>query len=196
MGDFTIQFGRLVAYRGSDTQSTIPGTVTVIGRRAFHFSSVTSVVLPDSVAEIEQEAFLHAKLEQVELGKGIKKIGANAFLCNPNVIRSLYPKVPISVFAKVDRPNAFYYFVHKVAQEGCAPGVHKKNVDFTRKHLLQEYGYKTLYIDVLAENYDLLTKVLSSGKISPKDMDALIAHFNTSNKPELTSLLLQCQSKS
>ena len=103
MGDFTIQFGRLVAYRGSDTQITIPDTVTVIGRRAFHFSSVTSVVLPDSVTEIEQEAFLHAKLEQVELGKGIKKIGANAFLCNPNVNRSLYPKVPISVFAKAEK---------------------------------------------------------------------------------------------
>lgn len=151
------------------------------------------MVLPDSVTEIEQEAFLHAKLEKVVLGKGIKKIGANAFLCNPDVIRSLYPKVPIPVFAKSDRPNAFYHFVHKVTQAEYAPGVYKKNVDFARKHLLQEYGYKTLYIDILAENYDLLTKVLSSEKISPKDTDALIAYFNAKNKPEFTSLLLQCQ---
>lgn len=195
MGDFTIQFGRLVAYRGNDTQVVVPDTVTVIGRRAFHFSPVTSVVLPDSVTEIEQEAFLHAKLEQVELGKGIKKIGANAFLCNPDVIRSLYPKVPISVFAKADRPNAFYHFIHKLVETDYVPGVYKKNIDFARKHLLQEYGYRTLYVDVLAENYDLLAKVLSSGKLPSKDTDAVIAHFNVSNHPELTSLLLQCQSE-
>ena len=195
MGDFTIQFGRLVAYRGSDTHIIIPDTVTVIGRRAFHFSPVISVVLPDSVTEIEQEAFLYSRLERIEIGKGVKKIGANAFLCNPNVIWSLYPRVPISVFAKADRPNAFYHFVHKLAQEDFTSGVYRKNIDFARKHLLQEYGYKTLYIDVLAENYDLMITVLSNGKFSPKDIDALIVYFNAGNKPELTSLLLQCQSK-
>ena len=112
MGDFTVQFGRLVAYRGESAEVVVPDNVTVIGRRAFHFSNVTSVTLPDSVTEIEQEAFMYAKLTHIQFGHGIKKIGADAFLCDLDKKEYLYPKLPIAVFSKGDQRRALYHFVH------------------------------------------------------------------------------------
>lgn len=73
MGDYTIQFGRLVVYRGESAEVVVPDNVTVIGRRAFHFSNVTSVILPESVTEIEQEAFLYAKLTHIQFGPRYQK---------------------------------------------------------------------------------------------------------------------------
>ena len=63
--DFVIQFGRLVAYDGSETYIRVPDNVTVIGRRAFYFKKVHMMVLPASVTEIEAEAFAYTDLQQL-----------------------------------------------------------------------------------------------------------------------------------
>lgn len=193
MGDFTIQFGRLVAYHGSDTEVAIPNGVTSIGRRSFYFSKVTSVTLPDSVIEIEQEAFLHAQLTHIEFGNGIKKVGADAFLCKLDAKKYLYPKLPINSFAKVDQQRAFYHFIHDARNGVYMPQVYKRNIDYVRKHLLQEIEYKRICIDVLEGKPDLLSEVLSSGKIPPKDLENLIVRYSGEPNPQMLALLLQHQ---
>lgn len=193
MGDFTIQFGRLVAYRGSDTKVTIPDGVTSIGRKAFYFSKVTSVTLPDSVTEIEQEAFLYARLTHIEFGNGIKKVGADAFLCDLDAKKYLYPNLSINTFAKADQRRAFYHFVHDARNGGYMPQVYKRNIDYVRKHLLHEIEYKRICIDVLEGKPDLLSEVLSSGKIPPKDLENLIVRYSSKPNPQMLALLLQCQ---
>ena len=194
MGDFTIQFGRLVAYRGSDTEVAVPDGVTCIGRRAFYFAKAASVILPDSVTEIEQEAFLYARLTQIEFGNGIKKIGADAFLCDLDAKKYLYPKLPVAVFAKEDRRRAFYHFVHDAGNGGYTPQVYKRNMDYVRRHLLDEIEYKRVCIDVLEGKPDLLSEVLSGGKIPPKDLENLIVRYSREPNPQMLALLLQNRS--
>lgn len=195
MGDFTIQFGRLVAYHGSDAEVVVPCGVTTIGRRAFHFSKAKTVILPESVTQIEQEAFLYANISHIEIGQGIRKIGADAFLCNTDVAKTLYPRVPIAVFAKPDQKRAFYQFVHGAGEIPYAPEVYRKNLAFVRKHLLQEIEHQRVCIDVLEEKQELLKEVLSGGKIPEKDKEDLIRRFLASNKPDMMYLLLQYQSE-
>lgn len=190
MGEFTIQFGCLVAYRGNNEEVIIPDGVTSIGRKAFHFSKITSVTLPDSLTEIEQEAFLHAHLIRVKGGQNIKKIGADAFLCGTGVEKSLYLRFPISVFAKKDQRRAFYHFVHDAEQGNYEPNVYRKNQDYVRKHLLHEIEYQRICIDELQKSPKLLSEVLSGGKIPSKDMEAMIARYSNENNVEMMALLL------
>ena len=193
MKDFTIQFGCLVAYRGNNEEVIVPDGVTSIGRKAFHFSKIVSVTLPDSVTEIEQEAFLYARLACVNGGRNIKKIGADAFLCGTGVEKSLYPRFPISVFAKKDQKRAFCHFIRASDRKNYEPDVYRKNLDYARKHLLHEIEYKRICIDELQKAPKLLGEVLCSGKIPAKDMEALIARYSSENNAEMMAVLLNSQ---
>ena len=195
MGDFTVQFGRLVAYRGESAEVVVPDNVTVIGRRAFHFSNVTSVTLPDSVTEIEQEAFLYAKLTHIQFGHGIKKIGADAFLCDLDKKEYLYPKLPIAVFSKGDQRRALYHFVHNAKAGNYTAEVYKKNLTYVRSHLLDEIEYKRVCIDTLMEDPELLKEVLASGKIPATKLDSLISQLIADNKADALAFVLQYQQR-
>ena len=195
MGDFTVQFGRLVAYRGESAEVVVPDNVTVIGRRAFHFSNVTSVTLPDSVTEIEQEAFMYAKLTHIQFGHGIKKIGADAFLCDLDKKEYLYPKLPIAVFSKGDQRRAFYHFVHNAKAGNYTAEVYKKNLTYVRSHLLDEIEYKRVCIDTLMEDPELLKEVLASGKIPATKLDSLISQLIADNKADALAFVLQYQQR-
>ena len=195
MGDFTVQFGRLVAYRGESAEVVVPDNVTVIGRRAFHFSNVTSVTLPDSVTEIEQEAFMYAKLTHIQFGRGIKKIGADAFLCDLDKKEYLYPKLPIAVFSKGDQRRAFYHFVHNAKTGTYVAEIYKKNLIYVRNHLLDEIEYKRVCIDTLVNNPELLREVLTSGKIPVAKLDRLISILIADNKTDAVAIVLQYQQR-
>ena len=195
MGDFTVQFGRLVAYRGESAEVVVPDNVTVIGRRAFYFSNVTSVILPDSVTEIEQEAFLYAKLTHIQFGHGIKKIGADAFLCDLDKKECLYPKLPIAVFSKGDQRRVFYHFVHNAKTGNYTAEVYKKNLTYVRNHLLDEIEYKRVCIDTLMEDPELLKEVLASGKIPATKLDSLISQLIADNKTDAVAFVLQYQQR-
>ena len=195
MGDFTVQFGRLVAYRGESAEGVVPDNVTVIGRRAFHFSNVTSVTLPDSVTEIEQEAFMYAKLTHIQFGHGIKKIGADAFLCDLDKKEYLYPKLPIAVFSKGDQRRALYHFVHNAKAGNYTAEVYKKNLTYVRSHLLDEIEYKRVCIDTLMEDPELLKEVLASGKIPATKLDSLISQLIADNKADALAFVLQYQQR-
>ena len=191
MGDFTIQFGRLVAYFGKDTDVVIPGNVTIIGRRAFYNKPISSVVIPDSVVEIEQEAFMFAHLDRVELGRGVKKIGADAFLFNKDVIYSIYKQVPISVFAVSDRAHAAYHFLEGDNRKAYLPQVYEQNIAFLRKNLLKEISYKRLYADEIAKNPDLMAEVFQGAKLPQRTVDGLLEHYLSAGRPDMVALLLQ-----
>lgn len=195
MGDFTVQFGRLVAYRGESAEVVVPDNVTVIGRRAFHFSNVTSVTLPDSVTEIEQEAFMYAKLTHIQFGHGIKKIGADAFLCDLDKKEYLYPKLPIAVFSKGDQRRALYHFVHNAKAGNYTAEVYKKNLTYVRSHLLDEIEYKRVCIDTLMEDPELLKEVLASRKIPATKLDSLISQLIADNKADALAFVLQYQQR-
>ena len=195
MGDFTVQFGRLVAYRGESAEVVVPDNVTVIGRRAFHFSNVTTVTLPDSVTEIEQEAFMYAKLTHIQFGHGIKKIGADAFLCDLDKKEYLYPKLPIAVFSKGDQRRALYHFVHNAKAGNYTAEVYKKNLTYVRSHLLDEIEYKRVCIDTLMEDPELLKEVLASGKIPATKLDSLISQLIADNKADALAFVLQYQQR-
>ena len=195
MGDFTVQFGRLVAYRGESAEVVVPDNVTVIGRRAFHFSNVTCVTLPDSVTEIEQEAFMYAKLTHIQFGRGIKKIGADAFLCDLDKKEYLYPKLPIAVFSKGDQRRALYHFVHNAKAGNYTAEVYKKNLTYVRSHLLDEIEYKRVCIDTLMEDPELLKEVLASGKIPATKLDSLISQLIADNKADALAFVLQYQQR-
>ena len=195
MGDFTVQFGRLVAYRGESAEVVVPDNVTVIGRRAFHVSNVTSVTLPDSVTEIEQEAFMYAKLTHIQFGHGIKKIGADAFLCDLDKKEYLYPKLPIAVFSKGDQRRALYHFVHNAKAGNYTAEVYKKNLTYVRSHLLDEIEYKRVCIDTLMEDPELLKEVLASGKIPATKLDSLISQLIADNKADALAFVLQYQQR-
>ena len=195
MGDFTVQFGRLVAYRGESAEVVVPDNVTVIGRRAFHFSNVTSVTLPDSVTEIEQEAFMYAMLTHIQFGHGIKKIGADAFLCDLDKKEYLYPKLPIAVFSKGDQRRALYHFVHNAKAGNYTAEVYKKNLTYVRSHLLDEIEYKRVCIDTLMEDPELLKEVLASGKIPATKLDSLISQLIADNKADALAFVLQYQQR-
>ncbi|MBQ7546628.1 MAG: leucine-rich repeat protein [Clostridia bacterium] len=55
---FEIEYGKRIKYRGTETEVTIPDSVTEIGMCVFEdCTSLTSVVIPDILTRIGSRAF-------------------------------------------------------------------------------------------------------------------------------------------
>lgn len=79
--DFVIEGSRLIKYRGTEKNVSVPDTVEVIGESAFEDKShIELVVLPNSVKRIEAYAFWGCdSLDTVVLGRGLTEVGEYAF---------------------------------------------------------------------------------------------------------------------
>ncbi len=74
------EYGRLISYRGSDTEIRIPDNVVCIYRKAFEHEKIRKVIIPEGVEEIDCGAFAQCNnLEEVEFPKSLKKLGTGAF---------------------------------------------------------------------------------------------------------------------
>ena len=74
----------LIAYRGKETNYTIPNSVTTIERGAFsHCDTLTSINIPNSVTTIGNNAFEWcSSLTSINIPNSVTTIGNNAFeLC-------------------------------------------------------------------------------------------------------------------
>lgn len=80
-GDYELDGSILVAYLGTDTEITLPNTITAIGDDAFSKNeALYKVVIPDSVKSIGHAAFEGCvNLTKVSVGQGVKSIGSAAF---------------------------------------------------------------------------------------------------------------------
>ena len=79
--DFKMEGNKLVKYRGTEKNVSVPDTVEVIGEDAFAGNTeIELVVLPGSVKKIEAYAFWGCeKLDNVVLGKGLTEVGDYVF---------------------------------------------------------------------------------------------------------------------
>ena len=79
--DFVIEDGVLIQYKGTDTEITIPDSVTSIGDGSFFLcDSLTSIVIPDSVTSIGDMAFGNcSSLTSIVIPNSITSIGDLAF---------------------------------------------------------------------------------------------------------------------
>gem|GEM_PF-1099478 len=74
---------KIVSYGGvADDIDFIPSSVTIIGERAFSFSSLTSVTIPNSVTIIGEWAFSGNSLTSVTIPNSVTIIGERAFAWN------------------------------------------------------------------------------------------------------------------
>ena len=81
ISDFEISNGKLVRYKGSDSNVVIPNNVTSIEYGAFkNCIIVKSITIPNSVTSIEYRAFENCiSLEKVLIPSSVKNIGSYAF---------------------------------------------------------------------------------------------------------------------
>ncbi len=81
--DFLILGDILIAYRGQDTEVTIPDGIKIIGHSAFEGNPViTTVHVPESVTQIRRAAFYRCtSLQVVTLPDSLQKIDELAFYC-------------------------------------------------------------------------------------------------------------------
>lgn len=99
--DFQIADGRLLAYRGTDVNVTLPEGITAIGSNAFqHASRMLTVQLPASLRVIEDRAFYGCTLLRgAALPDGVTEIGTEAFAYCTNLRKILLPDSVRSVGA-------------------------------------------------------------------------------------------------
>lgn len=79
--EFVVVNGKLIGYKGTDTEVTLPDTVNVIGKEAFRgLTKITSIAIPESVTEIEAYAFEGCTaLASVTMGANVATVGDYAF---------------------------------------------------------------------------------------------------------------------
>lgn len=79
--EFVVVNGKLIGYKGTDTEVILPDTVNVIGTEAFRgLTTITSLVIPESVTEIEAYAFEGCTaLASVTVGTNVVTVGDYAF---------------------------------------------------------------------------------------------------------------------
>lgn len=80
-GDFLIEGGVLVAYRGTGETAVVPEGVRVIAGEAFaNHTEITALSLPDSLRVIGEAAFEGCSgLADIQFGKGVQEIKDRAF---------------------------------------------------------------------------------------------------------------------
>ncbi|MBO5092089.1 MAG: leucine-rich repeat domain-containing protein [Clostridia bacterium] len=88
---FDREMTTIIRYGGSGTEYEVPGTVSVIGKRAFENSSITSVYLGDGVVTIEDGAFYNSAIKQITLSASVSSLGQNAFAMCRNLSSFIIP---------------------------------------------------------------------------------------------------------
>ena len=80
-GDFLMDGSTLVSYTGSDTEVTLPNTITAVGKDAFSGNTnLCKIVIPDSVRTIDYAAFENCvNLNTAKIGESVRTIGSSAF---------------------------------------------------------------------------------------------------------------------
>lgn len=80
-GDYIFDGSTLKEYVGSDSQVSLPNTISKIGKDAFsNNSNLTKVTIPDSVKEIDYAAFENCvNLQKVSMPSSVRTIGSSAF---------------------------------------------------------------------------------------------------------------------
>lgn len=86
-GDFVIENGVLIEYRGDDTDIVIPDNVVGIGDEAFaDCGDICSVVIPDGVTEIGEDAFAWCyELQSIVIPESVADIKWSTFKGCENV---------------------------------------------------------------------------------------------------------------
>lgn len=129
--DFVIEGGKLLRYRGTEKNVSVPGTVEVIGENAFEDKTeLELVVIPDSVVRIEKYAFWGCdNLNMVVLGRGLTGVGDYAFAGCGGLKQMTIPanvtSIGVQAFADcvnmtdITIPEKTRY-IHESAFDGCA----------------------------------------------------------------------------
>ncbi len=96
----------LIGYTGSETELTLPSSITAINKYAFYInSSITSVVIPDSVTSIGDYAFSGCTaLTNVTIPNSVTSIGSSAFYECDSLTSVTIPDSVTSIGS-----GAFYY---------------------------------------------------------------------------------------
>lgn len=198
---FAIQFGRLVAYHGTEADVLIPDSVTTIGRRAFFKNrTLKAVTIPASVTTIEQEAFEYCSgLETVTIRGKLQSVGKDAFgsFFQKDALQlSIYSSVPIKAFTKAAQEDVLRVFVRRYAEFDPSTEVFHANLRFLGTHLRQkqQYGGKLFY-HCLSENAVLRHAVLSADAIPVKDVEWLIPMSQNEGRTDITAELLDYQNR-
>ena len=198
---FSIQFGRLVAYHGADTEVVVPDGVTIIGRRAFYGNGkIVSVMLPASVETVEQEAFCDCgALQTIIISGMIKQAGANAFghfFGKEALELSVYSAVPIRAFTKAAQDSVLRTFSRRFSEFDPGVDVVRDDLRFLGTHLKQpqEFENKQFY-HYLLENPALRREVLAAEAIPAKELKWLIPAVQEAGQPEITAELLDYQNR-
>ena len=63
----------------SGEKYVVPENIEIIGKGAFHVTSIKDIVLPDGLKEIGEYAFKNSWLEKINIPQGVKSIGNEAF---------------------------------------------------------------------------------------------------------------------
>jgi hypothetical protein len=105
-------------YRGNEESVNIPGSVTVIGARAFlSYKNLTSVVIHEGVKVIGQSAFYDcSSLTTALIPSSITEIGDVAFACCTNLSSVIMPKglkkIGLEAFRGCQRLEIGIYYHH------------------------------------------------------------------------------------
>ena len=99
MKDFEIEKGKLIKYKGSGGDVTIPEDVTSIGEGAFQeCCDLTSVTIPESVTSIGERAFKDCyDLTSVTIPESVTSIGERAFEICYNLTSVTIPESVTSI---------------------------------------------------------------------------------------------------
>ena len=99
MGNFQIKGGKLIKYKGKETDVIIPKGVTSIGDDAFYrCSSLTNIMIPEGVTSIGRWAFCSCeKLKKIMIPDSVTSIGEGAFSHCSNLTSITLPEGVISI---------------------------------------------------------------------------------------------------
>ncbi len=128
--DFLIEGGKLIKYRGTDKNVSIPSTVEIIGESAFEENTHIEVVtIPNTVKRIDAYVFWGCNnLNTVVLGGGLTDVGDYAFAGCKGLKQMAIPAniVTIGIQAFGDCVNmtdisipAETFRIHETAFDGC-----------------------------------------------------------------------------
>ncbi len=116
-GDFLIEGGVLVAYRGSGDTAAVPEGVRVIAGEAFAgHKELKSLSLPDSLQVVGEAAFEDCSgLADIQFGSGVREIKDRAFRGTAAAGKS------VSLPASVEKLGLFAFGTADIVYEGEAP---------------------------------------------------------------------------